>query len=147
VADCSNVIHEAVHIRLSGRPGPVVVDVPKDILNTVTEWVDPIKLELPGYKPTEDPHPRRVAEAVRLIEAAERPVLYVGGGIIKADAAAELQAFAEAANLPVVTTLMGRGAIPDSHPLALGMPGMHGTYTATTAIQKSDLLIALGVRF
>jgi acetolactate synthase-1/2/3 large subunit len=147
VEDIANVVHEAFHIAATGRPGPVLVDIPKDVLNAELEWADPVDLEMPGYKPTTTPHPRRIAEAVRRIESAERPVLYVGGGIIKADAAAELEAFAEAANVPVVTTLMGRGAIDDSHPLALGMPGMHGTYTATTSMQKADLLIAIGVRF
>ncbi len=147
VADIANTVHEAFHIAATGRPGPVLIDVPKDVLNAEVEWADPVSLEMPGYKPTTDPHPRRLKEAVRRIEAAERPVLYVGGGIIKAEAAEALTAFAEVSNVPVVTTLMGRGAIPDSHPLTLGMSGMHGTYTATTAIQKSDLLIAVGVRF
>jgi len=147
VADIANVVHEAFHIAATGRPGPVLVDIPKDVLNAEVEWADPVDLEMPGYKPTTIPHPRRIAEAVRRIEAAERPVLYVGGGIIKAEASAALEAFAEMANVPVVTTLMGRGAIPDTHPLTLGMPGMHGTYTATTSMQKSDLLIAIGVRF
>ncbi|MEX1287619.1 MAG: acetolactate synthase large subunit [Acidimicrobiia bacterium] len=147
VADIPNVVHEAFHLAATGRPGPVLIDVPKDVLNAETEWVDPVALEMPGYKPTTDPHPRRIKEAVRRIEAAERPVLYIGGGIIKAEASAELRALAEAANLPVVTTLMGRGAMPDSHPLTLGMPGMHGTYTATTSMQRADLLVAIGVRF
>ncbi len=147
VNDIPDVIHEAFHIASSGRPGPVLVDLPKDVLNAEMTWHAPQEFALPGYKPTTEPHHRRIAEAVRLIEAADRPVLYVGGGIIKAGAHEELRQLAEVMNLPVITTLMGRGAIPDTHPLALGMPGMHGVYTATTAIQKSDLLIALGVRF
>lgn len=147
VADIPNIVHEAFHIASTGRPGPVLVDVPKDVLNAETEWVDPVSLEMPGYKPTTEPHPRRIKEAVRRIEAAERPILYVGGGIIKAGGSDALRRFAELANVPVVTTLMGRGAISDEHPLALGMPGMHGTYTATTSMQKADLLIAIGVRF
>ncbi len=147
VNDIANVIHEAFHIASSGRPGPVLVDIPKDVLNAQLEWADPENLALPGYKPTIEPHPRRIREAVELIAAAERPVLYVGGGIIKAGASDALRALLDATSVPLVTTLMGRGAVSDSHPLHLGMPGMHGTYAATTAIQKSDLLIALGVRF
>lgn len=145
--DIADIVHEAFHIASTGRPGPVLVDLPKDVLNQQTTWRAPVSLSLPGYKPTVDGHPRRVKEAVELIARAKRPVLYVGGGVIKANGAAELRRFAEMANVPVTTTLMGRGAFPDSHPLAMGMPGMHGTYTAITAIQKADLLIALGTRF
>lgn len=146
-AEISDVIHEAFHIASTGRPGPVLVDLPKDILNQSTHWRVPAALNLPGYRPTVEGHPRRVKEAVELITRAQRPVLYVGGGIIKANAASELRRFAELIQAPVTTTLMGRGAFPDSHPLAMGMPGMHGTYTAITAIQKSDVLISIGVRF
>ncbi len=146
-ADIPDVIHEAFHIASTGRPGPVLVDLPKDVLNAELRWHKPAELHLPGYKPTVEGHPRRVKDAIDLIEDAERPVLYVGGGIIKAGAHQELLRFAEAINAPVVSTLMGRGAFPDSHPLALGMPGMHGNYTAVTAMQRADLLIALGVRF
>ena len=142
-----DVIHEAFHLAATGRPGPVLVDIPKDVLNAATFWHTPTLRGLPGYKPTSNGHPRQVKAAIELIESAQRPVLYVGGGVIRAGASAELLEFAEAANVPVVTTLMGRGAFPDSHPLALGMPGMHGVYTATTAIQQSDVLIAIGVRF
>lgn len=142
-----DIIHEAFHLASTGRPGPVLVDFPKDVLNAVTEWRTPTLSGLPGYKPTREGHPRQVKAAVEMIEASSRPVLYVGGGVIRAGATPELVAFAEAANVPVVTTLMGRGAFPDSHRLALGMPGMHGVYTATTAMQKADLLIAIGVRF
>lgn len=141
------VVHEAFHIASTGRPGPVLVDIPKDVLNQQTSWSEPTLAGLPGYRPTSHGHPRQVKAAIELIEASERPVLYVGGGVIRAGAAPELLAFAEAANAPVVTTLMARGAFPDAHPLALGMPGMHGTYTATTAIQQSDLLVSLGARF
>src|SRR5690554_71657 len=142
-----DIIHEAFHLASTGRPGPVLVDFPKDVLNAVTEWRTPTLSGLPGYKPTREGHPRQVKAAVEMIEASSRPVLYVGGGVIRAGATPELVAFAEAANVPVVTTLMGRGAFPDSHRLALGMPGMHGVYAATTAMQKADLLIAIGVRF
>lgn len=142
-----DIIHEAFHLASTGRPGPVLVDFPKDVLNAVTEWRTPTLSGLPGYKPTREGHPRQVKAAVEMIEASSRPVLYVGGGVIRAGATPELVALAEAANVPVVTTLMGRGAFPDSHRLALGMPGMHGVYAATTAMQKADLLIAIGVRF
>ncbi|MBA3361385.1 MAG: acetolactate synthase large subunit [Acidimicrobiia bacterium] len=145
--EITEIIHEAFHIASTGRPGPVLVDIPKDILNQSTTWHPPHDLALPGYKPTVDGHPRRVKEAVELIHDAKRPVLYVGGGVIKANGASALRRLAEATGIPVTTTLMGRGAFPDSHPLAMGMPGMHGTYTAITAIQKADLLIAVGVRF
>jgi acetolactate synthase-1/2/3 large subunit len=142
-----DIVHQAFHIASTGRPGPVLVDLPKDILNQGTTWHEPVNMKLPGYKPTTKGHPVQIKAAIDLIEKGERPVLYVGGGVIKAGAAAELLAFAEAANVPVVTTLMARGAFPDDHHLALGMPGMHGLYTATTAIQKSDVLVSLGARF
>jgi acetolactate synthase-1/2/3 large subunit len=142
-----DIVHQAFHIASTGRPGPVLVDLPKDILNQRTTWHEPVNMKLPGYKPTTTGHPVQIRAAIDLIEGAERPVLYVGGGVIKAGAAADLLAFAEATNAPVVTTLMARGAFPDDHPLALGMPGMHGLYTATTAIQKSDVLVSLGARF
>jgi acetolactate synthase-1/2/3 large subunit len=145
--EIADVIHEAFHIASTGRPGPVLVDLPKDILNAQLTWRAPGALSLPGYKPTVDGHPRRVKEAVDLIARAKRPVLYVGGGVIKANGSDVLRAFAEATGVPVTTTLMGRGVFPDDHPLAMGMCGMHGTYTAITAIQKADVLVAVGVRF
>jgi len=147
-AQIPDIVHEAFHIAATGRPGPVLVDIPKDVLNQKTEWATPTLAGLPGYKPPSSKgHPKQIKAAVSLIESAQRPVLYVGGGVIRSGAAAGLLAFAEAANVPVVTTLMARGAFPDDHPLALGMPGMHGTYTATTAIQRSDVLVAIGARF
>lgn len=142
-----SVVREAFHIAATGRPGPVLIDLPKDILNARTEWAEPGPVSLPGYKPTVDGHVPRVREAAELIERASRPVLYVGGGVIKANASAQLRVLAERAAVPVTTTLMGRGAFPDNHPLALGMPGMHGTYTAITALQRADLIVAIGVRF
>src|SRR3970282_1676031 len=142
-----DIVHQAFHIASTGRPGPVLVDLPKDILNQRTTWHEPVNMKLPGYKPTTKGHPVQIRAAIDLIEGAERPVLYVGGGVTKGGAPPERLAFAEAANVPVVTTLMARGAFPDDHPLALGMPGMHGLYTATTAIQKSDVLVSLGARF
>jgi acetolactate synthase-1/2/3 large subunit len=147
VDDIPDVIREAFHLAGTGRPGPVLVDIPKDILNATMTWHHPGEINLPGYRPSVQGHPKQVKAAVELILAAERPVLYAGGGVIRADAADELRALAELANLPTVTTLMARGAIPDSHPLALGMPGMHGNYTAITAMQKADLLITIGARF
>ena len=140
-------VHEAFHIAATGRPGPVLIDIPKDVLTTPTSWLTPTLAGLPGYKPTTHGHPMQIRAAIELIESAQRPVLYVGGGVIRAGASAELVTFAEAANAPVVTTLMARGAFPDDHRLALGMPGMHGVYTATTAIQKCDVLVSLGARF
>lgn len=145
--DIPDVVHEAFHIAATGRPGPVLIDIPKDVLNQSMSWKNPIELNMPGYKPTVEGHPRRVKEAIEMIARAKRPVLYVGGGIIKSNAADLLRHFAEITSVPVTTTLMGRGAFPDDHSLALGMPGMHGTYTAITSIQKADVLVALGVRF
>ena len=141
------MIAEAFHLAKTGRPGAVLVDIPKDIQSQMGEFVWPPAFELPGYHPVTTPHPRQIEEAVKLIAAAQRPVIYAGGGIIKAEAAEELRAFAELTQIPVVTTLMGLGSFPDSHPLHMGMPGMHGTVSAVAALQKSDLLIALGTRF
>jgi acetolactate synthase-1/2/3 large subunit len=149
--DVPLAVGQAFHIATTGRPGPVLVDVPKDVLQLPMEWYWPTDAEiaesLPGYRPTTKGHPRMIREAARLILAAERPVLYVGGGILKARAAEALRELAELTGIHVVTTLMARGAFPDDHPLCLGMPGMHGNATAVTALQKADLLIALGARF
>jgi acetolactate synthase-1/2/3 large subunit len=155
-ADIPRAIREAFHIASTGRPGPVLVDIPKDIVDpknprSQMDWVWPndeeVAAGLPGYRPTTKGHARQIREAAELILAAQRPVIYAGGGILKARAAEALRRLAELTRTPVVTTLMARGAFPDDHPLALGMPGMHGTYTAVTAMQKADLLIALGSRF
>ena len=140
-------VHQAFHLASTGRKGPVLVDIPKDLLATEIEWHEPGPVDLPGYKPSRAGHSRQIERAIDLIMEARQPVLYVGGGIIAAGASEELLRFAEALNVPVTTTLMARGAFPDAHRLAMGMPGMHGTYTAVTAIQESDLLIALGTRF
>jgi len=147
VEDIPDVIREAFHLASTGRPGPVLVDIPKDLFRETMTWHRPGEVNLPGYKPSVEGHPRQVQAAVEAINASERPVLYAGGGIIRANAADRLRRFAEVANLPTVTTLMARGAIPDSHPLALGMPGMHGNYTAITSMQKADLLVTIGARF
>jgi acetolactate synthase-1/2/3 large subunit len=150
--DIPRVIHEAFHIATTGRPGPVLVDIPKDLVdpnnpNSAMEWYWPDSVDLPGYKPTTKGHPRMIREAAKLISESSRPVIYAGGGILKARAAEALRELAELTGISVVTTLMARGAFPDSHPLCLGMPGMHGNYTAITSMQRSDLLIALGSRF
>ena len=147
VEEIPRTIAEAFHLAASGRPGPVLVDLPKDILQAAGDFSWPPTLDLPGYHPTTRPHAKQVREAARLVAEAKRPVLYVGGGVLKARAAAELRALAELTGIPVVTTLMARGAFPDSHAQHLGMPGMHGTVAAVTALQKSDLLICLGARF
>ena len=145
--DIPRIIREAFHVATTGRPGPVLVDLPKDIANQMMEWEWPEGVDLPGYKPNLKGHPKQIKDAAKLIGESHRPVIYAGGGILKARAAEALRELAEATGIPVVTTLMARGAFPDSHELALGMPGMHGNYTAITAMQKSDLLIALGARF
>ncbi|BBX06987.1 acetolactate synthase large subunit [Mycolicibacterium aichiense] len=145
--DIPRVIAEAFHIASSGRPGAVLVDIPKDILQGQCTFSWPPQIDLPGYKPNTKPHSRQIREAAKLIAAARKPVLYVGGGVIRGDATAELRTLAELTGIPVVTTLMARGAFPDSHEQNLGMPGMHGTVAAVAGLQKSDLLIALGARF
>ena len=140
-------IMQAFHIAETGRPGPVLVDISKDALVAATTFNWPSGIDLPGYRPTVNPHSRQVREAAAMIVAARKPVLYIGGGVIRARAAAELRALAELTGIPVVTTLMARGAFPDSHPQHLGMPGMHGTVPAVAALQSADLLIAIGTRF
>lgn len=140
-------IAAAVHIATTGRPGPVLVDITKDAQQATFPFSWPPKLDLPGYRPITKAHGKQVLAAAQLIAEAKRPVLYVGGGIIRADASDELVALAEATKAPVVTTLMARGAFPDSHQQHLGMPGMHGTVPAVLALQEADLLVALGARF
>ncbi len=146
-AEIPRAIAEAFHIAGTGRPGPVLVDIAKDALQARTTFDWPAQLDLPGYRPVTRPHAKQVREAARMIVEAKRPVLYVGGGVLKARAHVELRRLAELTGIPVTTTLMARGAFPDSHPLHLGMPGMHGTVSAVGALQKSDLLITLGARF
>jgi acetolactate synthase-1/2/3 large subunit len=140
-------IVEAFHLASTGRPGPVLVDIPKDVLQEKTTFTWPPEMKLPGYRPTTRPHGKQIREAARLMSRAKQPVLYVGGGVLKARASAELKELAELTGIPVVTTLMARGAFPDSHPQHVGMPGMHGTVAAVAAMQKADLLVALGARF
>src|SRR6476620_3133123 len=155
-ADIPLTIRQAFHIATTGRPGPVLVDIPKDIVDpknprSAMDWYWPtdqdIERGLPGYKPTTKGPPRMIKEAARLITESRKPVIYAGGGILKARAAEALKELADLTGIHVVTTLMARGAFPDDHPLCLGMPGMHGNYTAVTSMQESDLLIALGSRF
>jgi acetolactate synthase-1/2/3 large subunit len=154
--DIPRAVREAFHIATTGRPGPVLIDIPKDIVdpknpNSAMDWYwpsdDEVIAGLPGYRPTTKGHPRKIREAAELILQSTRPVIYAGGGILKARAAEALRELAELCDIHVVTTLMARGAFPDDHRLCLGMPGMHGNYTAVTAMQQSDLLIALGSRF
>ncbi len=140
-------IYEAFHIAGTGRPGPVLVDISKDALveSTVFNW--PPAPELPGYRPVVRPHSKQIREAARLIDKARQPVFYIGGGVVRAQASEVLRKLVDLTGIPLVTTLMARGTVPDSHPLHLGMPGMHGSVAAVTGLQKSDLIIALGTRF
>ncbi len=146
-AEIPRTIAEAFHVASTGRPGPVLVDIAKDALQARTTFVWPPQADLPGYRPVTKPHAKQIREAARLISEARRPVLYVGGGVLKARATAELKVLAELTGAPVTTTLMALGAFPDSHPQHVGMPGMHGSVTAVTALQKADLIVALGARF
>ena len=146
-AEIPGAIAEAFHIATTGRPGPVLVDIAKDALQKMTTFNWPTSINLAGYKPQSTPNAQAITDAAALIAQSSKPVFYVGGGVIKANAAAELRALVELLGAPVVTTLMARGAFPDSHPLHMGMPGMHGTVAAVTALQKADLLITLGARF
>jgi acetolactate synthase I/II/III large subunit len=145
--DVPRVVREAFHVATTGRPGPVLVDMPKDVSNQTMDWYWPDDVDLPGYKPTTRGHPKQIKDAVRLMGESRRPVIYAGGGILKARAAEALRELAELTGIHVITTLMARGAFPDDHPLCLGMPGMHGNYTAITSMQRADLLLALGSRF
>jgi acetolactate synthase-1/2/3 large subunit len=145
--DIARCVAEAFHIASTGRPGAVLVDIAKDALQMQTEFNYPKSIDLGGYKPKLEAAPEAIRDAAALIAQSKAPVLYVGGGAIKAEAHKELLKLAELTGAPVVTTLMARGAFPDSHPQHLGMPGMHGTVAAVTALQKADLLITLGARF
>ncbi|TPX00794.1 acetolactate synthase large subunit, partial [Schumannella luteola] len=137
----------AHHIATTGRPGPVLVDITKDAQQKSAPFIWPPKVDLPGYRPVTKAHGKQILSAAELLGAAKRPVLYVGGGVIRAEASAELLQLAELTSAPVVTTLMARGAFPDSHPQHLGMPGMHGSVPAVLALQESDLIVSLGARF
>nr|WP_311342804.1 acetolactate synthase large subunit [Corynebacterium riegelii] len=147
VEDIPATLNAAFHIASTGRPGPVLVDIPKDIQAQMVEFNWPPELDLPGYKPNTKPHNRQISQAAKMISEAKRPVLYIGGGVVKAEAHKELLEFAEITGIPVVTTLMALGAFPQHHPLYMGMPGMHGSVPAVGSLQESDLLIAIGTRF
>ncbi len=147
VIDLPWIIKEAFHIASTGRQGPVLVDIPKDVTTDEIDFEYPDKVHLNGYKPVKTGHKQQIKRGAEAIIKARRPVIYVGGGIISSNASKELLEFAEIINAPVTTTLMAKGAFPDIHPLCVGMPGMHGTKYANFAIQESDLLIAIGVRF
>ena len=146
-AEIPQTIAAAFHLAATGRPGVVLVDIPKDVLQSETTFVWPPDLHLPGYRPTMRPHAGQIAAAAKLIANSRRPVLYVGGGVLKARATESLRQLAESTGIPVVTTLMARGAFPDSHIQHLGMPGMHGTVAAVAGMQRADLIVALGARF
>ena len=145
--DIPRTIAEAFHIASTGRPGPVLVDIAKSAMQSRTTFSWPQGVQLPGYHPVTKPHSKQIKEAARLLATARRPVLYVGGGVIRANASAELRRLVDLSGAPVVTTLMARGAVPDTHPQNLGMPGMHGTVPAVAALQKADLVVSLGARF
>jgi acetolactate synthase-1/2/3 large subunit len=145
--DIPRIVREAFYVATTGRPGPVLVDIPKDIANSTMDWYWPESVDLPGFRAPQPPKGELVRAAARLILESTRPVIYAGGGILKARAAEALRELAELTGIHVVTTLMARGAFPDGHELCLGMPGMHGNYTAVTAMQRADLLLALGSRF
>ncbi|MGV8884343.1 MAG: acetolactate synthase large subunit [Microbacteriaceae bacterium] len=146
-ADVPAAIASAYHIASTGRPGPVLVDITKDAQQNSAPFIWPPKIDLPGYRPVTKAHGKQILAAAEMLLQAERPVLYVGGGVIRSQASKELLELAEKTGAPVVTTLMARGAFPDSHPQHLGMPGMHGTVPAVLGLQESDLIIALGARF
>ncbi len=146
-ADVPTAIASAVMIATTGRPGPVLVDITKDAQNAKAEFVWPPKIDLPGFKPVTKAHGKQIQAAAQLIGESKKPVFYVGGGVVRSGAHKELLKLAELVGAPVVTTLMARGAFPDSHKQNLGMPGMHGTVPAVTSLQKADLLITLGARF
>ena len=145
--DTARIVKEAFHVATTGRPGPVLIDFPKDIANAKVTWELPGAIDLPGYQPTSSPDDKAIAAALELLAQAARPVLYVGGGVVKSNAFAALRCLVDATGAPVVTTLMARGAFPDSDDRCLGMPGMHGNFTAVMAMQECDLLVALGARF
>ncbi|OLT45959.1 acetolactate synthase large subunit [Cellulosimicrobium sp. CUA-896] len=146
-AEIPRTIAEAFHIASTGRPGPVLVDIAKSAMQSTAPFSWPQDVHLPGYHPVTKPHSKQIREAARLLASSRRPVLYVGGGVVRADAAAELRRLVDLSGAAVVTTLMARGAVPDTHPQNLGMPGMHGTVPAVAALQKADLIVSLGARF
>ncbi len=147
VKDLARIIKEAFYIAKSGRPGPVLVDIPKDVSAALTEFNYPEKVHVRGYQPTYTGHPGQIKKAIKLISGSRKPLLYTGGGIITSNSARDLLTFAEKLSIPVTSTLMGLGGFPGNHPLFLGMLGMHGTYAANMAVVNCDLIIAIGARF
>jgi len=147
VSDLPRIMKDAFYIARSGRPGPVLIDLPKDVLAGSAEFKYPEKVSIRGYRPTYEGHPGQIQRAVKLMMKSRRPVLYIGGGIISSNASKEVTLLAERLGIPVTMTLMGLGGFPGNHPLSLGMLGMHGTYHANMAVMESDLLIAVGARF
>ncbi len=145
--EIARTVAEAFYIASTGRPGPVLVDVAKDAMQAMTTFDYPERVELPGYRPAAKPHAKQIREAAKLITTAKRPVFYIGGGVLLAKASAEFAVLAELTGIPVITTLMARGAFPDNHPQHMGMPGMHGTVGAVGALQRADLIVAIGTRF
>src|SRR6201985_3269196 len=147
IAELPQVVHEAFYIASSGRPGPVLVDIPKDVFQAQAHYTPVSSIHLPGYKVFTEGHTGQIRRAAQMIWEAKRPFVYAGGGIIAANASQELREFVELVDAPAVTTLMGLGALPAGHPNYISMPGMHGSYAANMAMSNADLLIALGVRF
>ena len=147
LADLPQVVHEAFYIAASGRPGPVLIDVPKDVFQGQARYSPISAIHLPGYKVPTDGHTGQIRRAAQMISEAQRPLIYAGGGIVSSGASAELQSLVETADIPAVCTIMGLGALPSEHPNFISMPGMHGSYAANMALTHTDLLIALGVRF
>src|SRR5579883_1656207 len=147
LADLPQAIHEAFHIAATGRPGPVLVDIPKDVFQARGRYAPVSSIHLPGYKVVTEGHAGQIRRAAQMIWEAKRPLVYAGGGIIAAGASEELRAFVEQVDAPAVCTLMALGALPGSHPNFVSMPGMHGSYAANMSMSEADLLIALGTRF
>ncbi len=147
INDLTRIIKEAFHIASTGRPGPVLIDVPVDISKSEHKFTYPDKVSITGYKPVYNGHPVQIKKACKLIESSKKPVIYAGGGVIISNASKEIRAFVKKTGIPITTTLMGLGAYPETDPLSLGMLGMHGTYYANHAVHESDLLIAIGARF
>jgi len=147
VTDLPRIVKEAFYIARTGRPGPVLIDIPKDVFTHKLNYKYPGEVDLPSYRPKVEGHPKQISVAVKAIQAATKPIIYAGGGVISAGAAHELKELAEKCNIPVTTTLMGLGAFPGTHELSLGMLGMHGTAFANYAVTECDLLIAIGARF
>jgi acetolactate synthase-1/2/3 large subunit len=147
LSELPQIIHEAFHLAASGRPGPVLVDIPKDVFQAQGHYTPVSTIHLPGYRLNTEGHAGQIRRAAEMIWESERPMVYAGGGIVAAEAANDLREFVEFVDIPSVCTLMGLGSMPSTHPNFISMPGMHGSYAANMAMTETDLLIALGVRF